>query len=119
MVADRLFARRVGQRLQYGGEKARRAVAAPQRNGAAAGLRVDVDEAPVHLAVRRAIAQRADRGTEGCIGENRSVDQRSVLGRKPRRLSARKHTVEEGVAPRPFYPGGRPPPVQLERKSVL
>ena len=58
IIADRLFARDIRQRLEDRCEKARqlgRWLAAAQRHAAPPRLGVDIDKAPVHLAPRRAL----------------------------------------------------------------
>ena len=121
-VADRLFARDVRRRAENGGEKAGRlsralfCVPAPRTESWAPRLGVDIDEAPVDLAPRRAVAQRVDGLIERRVGEHRAVDQHRILGHAGGKL-LRQYPFEKRLAARPFDMVLVQQPVELARRK--
>src|SRR5690606_18088991 len=102
ILADRLFARDRRQRAE---DRRQKAGQLPLFAGFARladadrliiGLGVDIDEAPVDLAPRRALLQGRDRRAEGRVREYRAVDQHAVGGVAVAR--ARQLRADEGVA---------------------
>ena len=112
-VADRLFAWDVRCCTEDGGEEARRAFghvgaavsfAPAKTETGATGFGINIDEAPIDLAPRRAVAQCADGLIERRVGQHRSVDQHCVLGHACGIL-LRQYALQECIAALPIGAG--------------
>ena len=97
-VADRLLPRNIGEGAQDGAEKAgrlagHRAIVVHPRLG------IEIDKAPVHLAMRRAFAQGGQRRAKGPVVEHGAIDQVDAF----RVRAAGQHPIDEGLPPRPVF----------------
>ena len=112
IVADRLLARDFGYRADDRLEEARHLRRGRAELEARAGRGVDIDEAPVDLALGRALAQRVHRRAERRIDQHRSVDQHCGVDRVGGEL-ARQRAFEKRIARRPTQAAFREHPVKL------
>ena len=80
VVTHRLFARDRGQRSENDREKPRRAPVGVPLAADFIGMRIDIDEPPIDLALGRPVAQHRHRLGERRIDQHRTVDQRDAVG---------------------------------------
>ena len=97
-VADRLLARNIGEGAQDGAEKAGR-LAGHCAIVVHPGLGIEIDKAPVHLAMRRPLAQGGQRRAKGPVVEHGAIDQVDAF----RVRAAGQHPIDEGLPPRPVF----------------